>query len=93
MSVTIQFVTLCILRRPEALNLLGQGKVQEGLDAVNWDSAMVQTLEDTLLNANQTGYCTADTVSHSNNYTVNVGGCTHHSEMYTTPPQPLQPPI
>jgi len=93
-SVTIQFVTLwtCILLRPEALNLLGQGKIREGLDAVNWDGAMVQTLQDTLLNANQTGFCTADTVSHSKNHTVNVG-CTHHSEMYTTPSQPLQPPI
>ena len=94
MSVTIQFVTLwtCILLRPEAFNLIEQWKIREGLDAVNWDSAMVQTLQDTLLNANQTGYCYADTVSHSNNYTVNVG-CTHHSEMYTTPPQSLQLPI
>lgn len=62
----MSFVILwtCILLRNETQFLLGQRKIQEGLDAVNWDSAMVQTLQDTLLNVNQSGSCTTNTVSH-----------------------------
>ena len=60
-----------IFFRPEAVNLLDQGKYVEGLNAVDWNADRVQGLEETLRKSSQLGFCNATkAAAHVSHYKV-----------------------